>query len=279
MEDREEISDEINLLDYINVITKHKRLIIVIIAFSVIVTGIVSFLLPKIYEAKAVIIPVNPPNERPEGMGSIAMQFGISTPPTLNTAEIVSLLKSNILMEKVIKRYNLITVFFGKELKEKTEAEKIWDGIRYLKENIYKVKDNKKEGIIELAAEFKEPKTSANILNYILTELTDYMSSEAKRVAETNKEYLESLIDKNADPLIRQKIYSLIANQIETSMLAEVKENFAFKIIDPPKVPDKKIKPRIAMNIIVSFFISLFAGVFTAFFIEYVENVRKRERM
>ena len=112
----------------------------------------------------------------------------------------------------------------------------------------------------------------------MLTELTNYMSSEAKRVAETNRKYLETLIDKNADPLIRQKIYSLIAKQIEISMMAEVKENFAFKVIDPPKVPDMRIKPKRTKMVLLAFITSLFAGIFIAFFMEYVENVKARER-
>ncbi len=61
-------------------------------------------------------------------------------------------------------------------------------------------------------------------------------------------------------------------------MMAEVKENFAFKVVDPPKVPDRKIKPKIRKNLVLSFIISLFAGISLAFFIEYIENARKREK-
>lgn len=272
MENQEKYNDEINLLDYFNVLKKRKKLILIIVAVSVVIVVIYSLLATKIYEAKAVIMSAT--QQREQGsMSTIAMQFGISTPSTSNVSEVVSLLNSNILMEKVIKRYNLLPVFFEKGLKEIPDGNKMWHGIRYLKD-IYKVKYNQKDSTIELSVEFKDPKKAADILNFILTELTDYMSSEAKRVAETNKKYLESLIDKNTDPLIRQKIYSLIAQQIETSMMAEVKENFAFKIIDPPKVPDKKIKPKRRMNIILSFVISLFAGVFIAFFREYVEKAK-----
>ena len=278
MEDREEYYDEINLLDYIDVLKKHYGLIFIIVAVSVLATGISSFLSPRIYQATAAIIPAAQSREQ-SGMGTIAAQFGISTAPASNVSEIVRLLKSNILMERVIKRYNLLSVFFEKEaLKEMPDTNKTWNGIRYLK-NVFKVTLNQQGGIIELSAEFTDPKTAADILNYILTELTDYMSSEAGRVADTNKKYLESLIDKNADPLIGEKIYSLIAKQIETSMMAEVKENFAFKILDPPKVPDKKIKPKIRKNIMLSFVTSLFAAVLIAFFIEYIGNIKKRENL
>ena len=97
------------------------------------------------------------------------------------------------------------------------------------------------------------------------------------RSSARNKKYLESLIDKNADPLIRKNIYSLIAQQIQTSMMAEVKENFAFKILDPPKAPDMKIRPSIRKNVMLAFFISLFAGIFIAFIVEYWGNIKRRE--
>ena len=275
MQQKEDYDNEINFLDYISILENNIKLIMIIVAISVVSTGIISFISPKIYEATAVIMPTVQPQEQ-SGMSAIASQFGITSPQTSSGSEIISLLKSNILLERVIKKYNLFQVIFGKGSKGRKENEKIWDGIRYLKKKMYKVKDNKREGVIKLSVEFKDPEVSARILNYILAELTDYMSSEAKRVAETNKEYLESLIIKNADPLIKQKIYSLIARQIEKSMMAEVKENFAFKILDPPKVPDRKIKPRIIMNIALSFIIALFVAVLVAFITEYIGNVKKR---
>jgi len=272
MEKQEEY-DEINLLDYFNVLKKRKNLILIIIAVSVGITIIYSLLATKIYKARAVIMPSTQRNEQ-SNMSVIAMQFGISTPSTSNISEIVSLLSSNILMEKVIKRYNLLPVFFdNKESNEVLYPDKIWDGIRFLKD-IYKVKYNQKDSTIELSAEFKDPVIAANILNYILTELTDYMSSEAKRVAETNKKYLESQLDKTSDPFIKTKIYNLIAQQIEQAMMAEVRENFAFKVIDPPKAPDKRTKPKRMLMIMMSFVTSLFIGLVAAFFKEYIENAR-----
>ena len=274
MPEKEEYRSEINLLDYINILARHKNLIIITVAITVVATAIISFLSPRIYEAKAVIMPVAQSQE-PSGMSAVALQFGITTNQTSNTSELFSLLQSNILMERVIIKNNLIPVFFGEEAKGKKENELIWDGIRYLKNSIYKVRDNKRDGIIELSVEFKDPEMSASILTGILAELTDYMSSEAKRVADTNKNYLESLIDKNSDPLIKQKIYALIARQIEVSMMAEVKENFAFKILDPPKIPDRKMRPHISMNIMLSFIISLVGGICLAFIMEHIERSKK----
>ncbi len=278
MHKREECGDEIYLLDYIHILSRKKKLILAIVAVSVVATGIISFLSPRIYEARAVIMPSAQPQEQ-SSLNAVATQLGILSAQTSNASEIISLLQSTILMERVIKTYDLLPVFFGKDAAGQKPEKKIWDGIRYLRKRIYKVRDNKRDGVIEISVQFKDPEVSAKIVTYILAELTDYMSSEAKRVAETNRKYLESLIDKNADPLIKQKIYSLIARQIEISMMAEVKENFAFKILDPPKAPDRKIKPATAVNIILSFILSLCAAIFIALFMEYIRKSKDMQQI
>lgn len=278
MEQKEEFSDEINLLDYLKVIQKHKKLIIFIVAIAVAVTVVTSLLRTPTYEAKAVIVPASQQNA-PSGMSGLAAQFGIATPPSGNVTEIVNLLNSNILCEKVISKYNLLSLFFKKdELKDKTDNKKIWAGLNYLK-GALKINFKQKDNIIEISMQFKDPKMAAEIVNYTISELTDYMSSEAKRVAETNKKYLELQIDKTADPFIKTKIYSLIAHQIEQSMMAEVKENFAFKVLDPPRVPDKRIKPERRKMVMISFVTSLFVGIFAAFLMEYIEKVRDKGRL
>ena len=52
--------DEINLMDYIQVIRKRKWLIITGTLLCMVVAGIVSFLLPKIYEAKTYLMVTSP---------------------------------------------------------------------------------------------------------------------------------------------------------------------------------------------------------------------------
>jgi len=266
--------DEINLLDYVKIILKHKKLICYIVGIVVVATIIISLLMTPVYEAKAVITPVTKSGDT-SGASILAAQFGITAPASSSMSEIVNLLKSNVLKEEIIKKHKLLSVFFTeKDLRGKTENEKMWDGIRYLGDTL-NVKSNQKDNSIEVSVQSDDPKVAADIVNYTLIELNDYMSKEARRVAETNKQYLESQIDKTADPFIKTKIYTLIAQQIETSMMAEVKENFAFKILDPPRVPDQRIKPKRTLMVIMSFLVSLFLGMFVAFGCEYWENHRK----
>jgi uncharacterized protein involved in exopolysaccharide biosynthesis len=269
----ETCSDETNLLDYVRIILKHRLLVFCVVGITVVVTAIVSLLTKPTYEAKALI---SPPGKSTDvsgmGMAALAVQFGISSPASANMSELVNLLKSNILKEKTIKRYDLMPILFEKvPFNNKTEEQKMWAGIGSLSGKL-KVTTNLKENSIQLSMKFKDPKMAASILSYMLAELTDYMSDEARRVSETNKKYLEQEVEKTADPFIRTKIYSLIAQQVESSMMAQVKENFAFKVLDPPRAPDQRIAPKRTQMVMVAFAVSLLGGILAAFGKEYWSN-------
>ncbi len=270
--------DEINLLDLLKVLLKHKGLIVWTVFVVVIATAIISLVMTKVYESKAVIAPVQQAAAQ-SGMMAVAAQFGIATPQSSSVSEIVSLLKSDILMQKVLEKEGLYDVLFKKnDLKGKSDNEKTWKGIRALKKGILKVSENKKDNTITLSAQYKDPVIAHKIASAVLRELTEYMTAEAKRVADANRKHLETQIVNAADPFVRQKIYTLIAQQIETAMMAEAKENFAFKMIDPPRVPDKKMKPKRTQMVIVAFVVSLFLGILLAFVREHFEKNRDQWR-
>ncbi|OPY85389.1 MAG: cryptic autophosphorylating protein tyrosine kinase Etk [Smithella sp. PtaU1.Bin162] len=313
-----EKEDEINLFELWQVIWKRRRFVAWIVGVIVLLTVIVSLVMTNIYEAKAVITPVESKNTGGGGgMAAALMQqmgglAGIGLPDSASAAEIMLLLKSNVLREKIIRDYTLLPVLFSDQWDEEKKAWKkgtgwgfslnpltlisklfalvkpadkkavkkdpgipdVWDGLRALN-GLVKISNNIKDKSITITAEFDDPVIAANIANYFLAALNNHMSSEAKRVAAINKKYLEEQLQETADPLIKQKIYNMIAQQIETAMMAEVKENFSFKIIDPPKVPDQRIKPKRTQMVILSFIVSLFIAVFIVFFLEYLEKVKR----
>lgn len=269
---RENYEDEINLLDLLKIILKYKKMIIYFVLVCTLGTTVISLLMTKIYESKAVITPVEAPAAQ-SGMGALAAQFGIMTPQSVNVSEIVGLLKSNVLMQRVMEKGKFYDILFDKDdLKGKTENEKSWKGIRLLKEGILKVTENKKDNIISISAQYKDPVIAQKVASTTLSELTEYMTTEAKRVADANKIHLDTQMVGTADPFVRQKIYALIAQQIETAMMSAAKENFAFKVIDPPMVPDKKVKPKRTTMVLLAFIVSLMIGVFAAFAREHVER-------
>ncbi len=256
----------------------------------------------NIYRSKAVILPIG---QKAGGLSALASQFGglaeiagISVPETGSKSEILALLKSDILKVEVIKKYNLLPILFYEQWdkekktwkrndswikkiftffqnKEEKEGPSIDDGIRTLSK-IISVNEDRKLGTITVSVDYPDPEIAAKLVNYFLNTLREHMCKEAIRIAEDNKKTLEKELIKTSDPTIQQKLYSLIAKQIETITMAKVSENFAFKVIDPPRVPEKKYKPKRTLIVIVAFVSSLFFSVFLAFFLEYIKNAKRR---
>jgi len=242
-------------------------------------------------------------------MQQVGSMPGISIPESASAAEIATLLKSIGLRETIITKYHLLPVLFPDEWDKKAktwrihsgwtlkpslwarklqrltqpvkvknpaddqDAPTIWDGLRELDQTVAII-NNTKEKTITISVQSPDPTAAAQIAGYFLLALNEYMSGEAKRVAMINRKYLEEQILQTADPYIQQKIYNMIAQQIETSMMAEVKENFAFKILDRPKVPDQKVKPKRSLMVLVSLVASFLLSLFFAVFLEYLEKVK-----
>ncbi len=297
--------EEVTLHDFWNVIWKRKLSIILLVVISGLSAAVYSFSIENTYQATAVIMPVSGKEAEQGSLSAlIGGAAGFALPGSISTSEILNLLKSDILMKEIIERHDLMPILLYKQWdKEKKVWKKdkqsylslimqrvkpenrkisndkgndtptVMDGIRALR-NITKVNNNIRENAITISIEFYDPEISAKMVNYFLGTLNEHMSNEAKRVAEINKKYFEEELLKTADPLLKQKIYGLIAQQIEKSVIADVKENFAFKVVDPPMVPDKKIRPQRRRMLILSLTVAFFVGIFLSLFFEYIKNVK-----
>jgi len=88
----------------------------------------------NIYQATAIIMPITSRDAGggSAGLAALASQLGglpgIALPSSASLAEIIGLLKSNILRERIIEQYNLMPVLFYKRW---DEEKKTWKkGIR-----------------------------------------------------------------------------------------------------------------------------------------------------
>jgi uncharacterized protein involved in exopolysaccharide biosynthesis len=60
---------------------------------------------------------------------------------------------------------------------------------------------------------------------------------------------------------LKQIFYQLIEQQIQTKMLATVRDEYALKVIDPAIVPELKDGPKRALIVILSLFIALITSI------------------
>jgi uncharacterized protein involved in exopolysaccharide biosynthesis len=279
MEERhppESKEDEINLGEYFSILRPYWWKITLLSLAVGIVTLIVMFLLPNMYQATAVITPA-PEEKKPfPSLGALA-SFGIEIGGPTKVEDLETLFKSNDLTARVFKKYNLWPIVLPDCFDAKSGNLKIgvidrlfrgekgprppgdWDAIRAAKDRL-KVFVSKKSGTVSVSFEVPSAEGSADIVKYFLEEGKNRLQEEALDRAIKNKKFIEEQIGKTVDALTRDRLYSLYGQEVEREMMARNREQFGFRVIDVPRVPDRKFKPRRSLNAIMAVVLSFLAG-------------------
>jgi tyrosine-protein kinase Etk/Wzc len=72
------------------------------------------------------------------------------------------------------------------------------------------------------------------------------------------------------EALVQNKLFTLLAQQLEQAKIDEARDETAFQVLDKAIPPERKSKPARAVIVLLSIMVSLFVGVMLAFAREYV---------
>lgn len=262
--------DEINFFDLLSILWGRRKLIIGTSMGAGLIALIITLFMTPIFRAEAVIKPVTPEPEK----NSIISQFrgivpGLEIGGSGSIEDLEVLLKSRDLTARVFEKYNLYPKIFPDQYDKKTGKFKAkffsfdseppgeWDAIREA-EDMLRVKANSSKGVINISFDSEGPQLSAQIVGYYLEEAKTRLQEETLLRARKNKQFIEEQLKLAVDPLIKERLYYLYGREVEKEMLAKNREQFAFTIVDPPKVPDRKSKPRrVILSFIVMFVVAL----------------------
>ena len=267
---------EIDPREYFAVFRKVWWKIVLLSLVAGLVTLLVMFQLPKIYQATAVITPATDEKKQVPSLGALA-SFGIEVGGPSKVEDLDTLFKSNDFTVRVFKKYNLWPIVMGNRYDSKTGKLKAswtdrvirstsqskdpeyWDAVRVAKDAL-KISVDKKAGTLSVSFQSTSPENSPKIVGYYLEEAKNRLQEEALDRSMKNKKFLEAQLGRTVDTLTRDRLYSLLGQEVEREMLAHNREQFGFKIIDAPQIPDRKLKPRGGMGAFLAFVLSFFAG-------------------
>ncbi len=276
--------DEIDLFELFEIIWKKRVFVGVITTLITVAAIIYALIATPIYRSKATILPVSSSGSSisiPSEIMGLASMAGISIPTSSGKGEIIVRLKSSLLYENIIKKYNLLPILFAekwdvtsKKWTTDTPPPTLEDGIRTLKDMV-NISEERKEGSIEVSVDFKEPEEAARLVKLILEETKRLIIKNTVDRAKKTLKQLKSILPTVEDPFIQQKIYALMAKQLETISLAKAGESFAFIVVDPPRVPEKRIKPKRKLIVVVAFVSGFILSIFLAFFMEWIKNAKQ----
>ena len=261
-------------------LAKFKAVIISITLFVTIAAVAVAFLMTPIYRAEVLLAPVS--DEQQSSMSAIASQFGglaslagINLGSSAsNTDQVIATLRSRSFIGNFIAERHLMQVLFA----DKWDAtNKTWnvssqddvptalDAYKLFDDDILNVTTDKKTGIITLAVEWKDPKKAALWANALVGLINNHEKQLSINEAEKSIAYLKEQLAKTSVVEMQQAIYQLMEAQTKKIMLANVRDQFAFQIIDPAVVPEKKSKPKRLLIAVIGFAGGLLMGIFIAF--------------
>jgi len=266
---------EINLGEYFAILRKNGWKIVLFSLVVGLVTLLVMFLFPNIYQATAVIAPpVQDKRENP-AFGMLAT-FGVNVGGATKVEDLESLFKSNDLTVRVFGKHNLWPILYkdrydpatGKIRKSWTSRlfggkeptpPGDWDAIRAARTRL-KVLVNRRAGTLSVSFESSSPAGSADIVKYYLDEGKNRLQEEALDRAVRNKKFIEDQIGKTVDALTRDRLYALYSQEVEQEMMARNREQFGFRVIDSPRVPDRKSRPSRLMATLLTTLCAIFIG-------------------
>lgn len=282
--------EEINLLEYWRVLMKWKWLITALVLLAIISSVIFSLTKPNIYRAEAVLAPIEK-KDTGGGMTALLGQFnGLATMMGVslgngNNEVNLAVLKSRAFIKQVVEENGLMHLLFQEQwdsekntwmVSDPGQEPTLWDAYRAIN-GILSVSTDRKSGLTTVAMEREDPEQAASWLRLFIETLNSHLKEEAIKEAEANIAYLNQLIEETPLLEMQKTLYAVIAEQTRQIMFAKAQQYFAFKIIDPPEIPDKKFKPKRSMIVLLSTFVAAFMAIFLAFFMEYIQKQKDDE--
>ena len=189
---------EINLIDYLIVLLKWKRLILGVTLSCMIVAALAGLVMPKTYRAETRIIP---PQQSSAGMASqllgqaggaltgLGSMLGANSQADLS----VGILQSRTVLDNIIKRFDLKRIY---------SDETFEDARKSLRKKI-NVQADAKSNVVVIAVEDRDPKRSADMANAFVEELRGMTKGHAVSEAAQRRLFFEEQLKDTKESLIK----------------------------------------------------------------------------
>jgi uncharacterized protein involved in exopolysaccharide biosynthesis len=284
---RSDDAQEATLLDLWEVLWDQRILVAVITAVFAIGAVVVALLLTPIYRSESVLAPVdNNETTVASQLGNLASLAGIrlGASSDQNTTA-VAVLRSRAFAESFIHDHDLIKVFFEDKwdpvekrwLASSPEDEPtMFEAIKYFHESVFSVQEDPTDGLVTLAVEWKDPKTAAAWVNELVDRINIEARQRALTEAEQNLKYLRDQLAQASVVELRRAVSQLIENELNNEMLARVRKEYAFRVVDPGMIPTERARPHRTLIVVVS---TVLGGLFAVFVALLRHSIRVQLRL
>jgi uncharacterized protein involved in exopolysaccharide biosynthesis len=254
---------------------RSRWLMLAFVAVFAALAGTAAFVMTPKYRAQVVVIPVKADDARTalSGMvgqlGGLASLTGLALPSGGNKDEYLQYLQSEDFTRRFIREQNLLPVLFADKwdasrgqwvVDDPDDVPTMADGARLFDRSIRSVQEERRTGIVTLTMVWRDREQAANWANLMVQAVNRDLRQRAIDEAQASIDFLNAELTKTSVVELRQALYRLLENQIKTVMFAKVRDQYAFKVIDPAVAPDADdvVRPRKRAMILLG---AVFGGV------------------
>ena len=286
--EREEFQkyEDIDLMALFKAVWVGKWKIIFVTSIAAMLSVFYALSLPNIYKSEVLLTTVGATSVRgPDlgGLGGLAGLAGVSLgvkgvdDKTLGLA----ILRSRLFLTEFITRRDILVPLMALESWDDGKVKindrvydqdkKSWRGKKPGLQDAYSVftgnfssSIDPRSGLIKVAISSQSPVLAQQWLSWLVEDLNDSMSDQEVNEAKRAVVFLEKKLKSTVSVDMRAIFFRLIQKQTETIMLANVKEDYLFRIVDPAIIPENKSSPNRAVICILG---TLFGGFISVLFV------------
>lgn len=268
-------SDEIDLIVFLRMLWDSKYVVLVITALFGFASLFVAFTATPIYRADVVVARIS--DTGMTGAASLASQFGglgrlagLDLGQSGSGQEAQAVLESRQLTEEFIERNELLS----EVLPSDGEPSTLWRAVRHFRDLVVSIHEDSAKSTTTVSMEWTDPAIAARWANDYVALANELIRSRALKESESNIEYLRNQVGQTTVVELERVIYNLIETEIQTLMLANARDEYAFSIVDPAVAPEMRIWPRRKVIVLSGGALGVFFGVLAVFVVSIFRQVR-----
>jgi uncharacterized protein involved in exopolysaccharide biosynthesis len=248
------------------------KVVAIFFLLATIVSATYAHLAPDYYKADTLIAPAedNEKSNALSALGSVASLTGLSIKDDTNKGVALAMLQSRTIIEGMIRDRDLLPVLYSniwdpqsRKWKE-SDPKKIptpLDGYDLFVKRIVNIDEDKKTGLVKIEVEWKSPQLAYDWANEIVARTNDELRNRALVKSENDLAYLQDQVQKSTVVEMREAIYHLMEDELKKAMLAKGNREYAFKVVDPAVIPEKKSWPRRTLIVLLGAMAGLMLGI------------------
>ncbi|MFN3900077.1 MAG: Wzz/FepE/Etk N-terminal domain-containing protein [Alishewanella aestuarii] len=275
--------DEIDLRELFSALWQGKWIIIVTTFLFSVASVFYALSLPDIYKSEVTLAPVSEDSglKIPGQLGGLAALAGVNLGGMGGgdkTGLALEILKSRDFIGRFIEQNDLYLPIMAANGWSRSEDKLLWDQkvyneqtqqwVRKVKvpfqakpstletieefKKLFSVSQDKTSGMVKLSIEHYSPLLAKSWADSLVQAINEEMRTRELVEAERSIAYLNQQIAQTNLADVRTMLFSLIEEQTKTLMLANVREEYVFKTVDPAVVAEKKSKPARALICILA---------------------------